>query len=134
MSMPSSSERRARYLAASRWPLMRKVVSAPSFHTLARTCASPWEEPTRGRQAVVDAWLAHKDPPGSWQASWEPVALEGDVAVTRGVSRYFEADGPPKRTYHNVWILRFDAWGRCSSYTDWFMPEPQPDTTSESEG
>jgi len=87
----------------------------------------PWDEPTRGRQAVVEAWLAHQDPPDSWQASWEPVALERDVAVTRGVSRYFEPDGSPRVTYHNVFVLRFDPYGRCASFTDWFMREPGPE-------
>jgi len=94
---------------------------------------APWEEPTRGRQAVVDEWLAQRDPPGSWQAAYEPVAVEGDVAVTRGVSRYFEPDGSPKRTYHNVWVLRFDRDGRCSSFTDWYMREPGPEPPEPAE-
>jgi hypothetical protein len=93
----------------------------------------PWEEPTHGRQAGVETWLANQDPPGSWQASWEPVALDGDVAVTRGVSRYFEPDGSPKLTYHNVFVLRFDPYGQCASFTDWFMREPEPQPEAESD-
>src|ERR671931_389438 len=41
----------------------------------------PWEEPLRGRTAIVSDWLANQDPPGSWEAAYQPVAVDGDVAV-----------------------------------------------------
>ncbi|HEX8132750.1 MAG TPA: nuclear transport factor 2 family protein, partial [Actinomycetes bacterium] len=40
----------------------------------------PWDEPVRGRAAIVADWRADQDPPGSWEAAYEPLAVDGDVA------------------------------------------------------
>lgn len=88
----------------------------------------PWDEPVRGRQAIVDAWLANQDPPGSWDARYEPVVVEASDAVATGVSRYFDGEGKLVRVYHNLWIVRFDAGGRCREFTEWFMKAPDSST------
>ncbi|HYY79143.1 MAG TPA: nuclear transport factor 2 family protein [Actinomycetes bacterium] len=81
----------------------------------------PWEEPLRGRTAIVSDWLANQDPPGSWEAAYQPVAVDGDVAVATGRSRYLEADGSLAREYWNCYLLAFDDQGRCRQLTEWFM-------------
>jgi ketosteroid isomerase-like protein len=88
----------------------------------------PYDEPVRGREAVVAAWLGEGDPnvastrdkPGTYDASYKPVAVDGDVAVAVGESRYTE----PEAVYDNCYVLRFDAEGRCSAFTEWFMKRP----------
>jgi hypothetical protein len=79
-----------------------------------------------GRDAIVDAWLADPDDPASYEASYEPYAVDGDRAVATGISRYFASAGDPERTYHNVFLMRFALDGRCSEFTEVYMLEEQP--------
>lgn len=85
----------------------------------------PWDdesgETVDGRDAIVAAWLGDRDEPGSWKAEYRPWAIEGDRAVAIGVSRYLRADGSLDREYHNVFLCRFDADGRCVEFTEYFM-------------
>lgn len=76
----------------------------------------------RGHAAIVRGWLDEGDDPGSWEASYEPYAIEGDRAVATGWSRYAATADAPARTFHNVFLLRFDG-GRCSEFTELFMEE-----------
>ena len=84
---------------------------------------SPWDEdcPLRGREAIVADWLKEPDAPGSWQAHYEPVAVEGNVAVAQGRSRYFRPDGSIHRQFANIFVLHFDEDGRCIRFTEWYM-------------
>ena len=82
----------------------------------------PWDEPTRGREAIVSGWLEEPDAPGSWAAEYRPWLVSGDDAVAVGVSRYFAADGTTvEREYHNVFLCRFDGDGRCREFTELFL-------------
>jgi hypothetical protein len=87
----------------------------------------PWDEPVRGRDAIVASWLEpdRLDAPGSWEASYEPVAVEGNSAVASGRSVYYrEGTTDIEREYHNVFIMRFHANGKCSSFTEYYMKKP----------
>jgi ketosteroid isomerase-like protein len=84
----------------------------------------PWDEPLRGRAAIVADWLGNQDAPGSWEAAYEPLLVAGDTAVTHGQTRYVTPDGNVQRAYRNLWVLRFDGDGRCRDFTEWFMKEP----------
>ncbi|HEV7126482.1 MAG TPA: nuclear transport factor 2 family protein [Ktedonobacterales bacterium] len=89
---------------------------------------SPYSEPVHGRAAIVASWLKEPDaPPGSYSGSYTPLALDGDLAVANGRSRYFEADGTTlKDEFDNLFVLRFDADGRCSEFREWYMRQPKP--------
>jgi ketosteroid isomerase-like protein len=76
-------------------------------------------EPLRGRDAIVADWLDDRDEPGSWSATYEPLLIEADRAVTTGETRY--ADG---RTFSNLFTLRFAHDGRCAEFVEWFMEHP----------
>jgi hypothetical protein len=76
-------------------------------------------EAVEGRGAIVDLWLEDRDEPGSWEASYEAYAVEGDRAVAVGTSSYASGD-----VYDNVYLLRFDDDGRCAEFTEWFMKRP----------
>lgn len=76
-----------------------------------------------GRQAIVEAWLDEGDPPGSWDARYEPYAIEGNRAVAMGRSDYFASEKGEARTYHNAFLLRFDEEGRCAEFTEYYMRE-----------
>jgi hypothetical protein len=76
-----------------------------------------------GRDAVVAAWLSDQDPVGSWDAIYEPVAIDGWLAVATGISRYYGADGEEQAIFHNLFLLEFDPDGRCRHYREWYMQE-----------
>lgn len=81
----------------------------------------PWAEPVRGADAIADDWLANPDEPGTWRAEYHPWVVAGDQAVVRGTTHYDDAKG--QRTYHNVFLVRFDADGRCREFTEYYVKE-----------
>jgi SnoaL-like domain len=87
----------------------------------------PWDEGddvARGRDAIVKAWLDDRDAPGTYTAEYAPLAIEGQLAVAAGKSRYFDSNGALVREYYNSFVLRFDDQGRCTSFVEWFMKKP----------
>ncbi|HXG39554.1 MAG TPA: nuclear transport factor 2 family protein [Candidatus Limnocylindrales bacterium] len=88
------------------------------------------EDVVRGRDAIVANWLAPggdeaaRDAPGTWEARYEPWAVEGDRAVVVGETHYRATREAPARTYHNVFLLEFDAEGRCRLFTEYYMKAP----------
>ena len=86
----------------------------------------PYDDPERtfrGNAAIVEAWLDDTDAPDSWEAEYEPYAVEDDRAVAVGFSRYRATDTEPERTYHNAYLLRFAPDGRCSEFSEFYMLE-----------
>ena len=75
--------------------------------------------PVRGAKAIADAWLAEKDSPGSWEASYRPHLIEGNRATAVGTTTY--ADG---RIYWNIWELEFSPEGKVKRFVEWFMRQP----------
>ena len=93
----------------------------------------PYDEPVRGRDAVVASWLgddtsdeaSSRDAPGTYDAAYAPVAVDGDVVVATGSSRYRETpEGPVVRTYDNCFVMRFDDDGRCREFTEYYVERP----------
>jgi hypothetical protein len=84
----------------------------------------PYEEPDRGIDKVVDGWLEDPDAPGTWEASYEPVAVEGNVVVAKGTSRYLPGPETPERIFHNVFLMTFDDDGRCRDFVEYYMKQP----------
>lgn len=85
----------------------------------------PWDEgddAVRGREAIVANWLEEPDAAGTWSAAYEPWLVAGDRAVATGVTRYLAEEGEDgatvEREYYNVFLLRFDADGRCRELTE----------------
>jgi ketosteroid isomerase-like protein len=93
----------------------------------------PYNEPIVGRDAVVASWLGEsssddvsdRDAPGTYEAEYSPVAVDGDTVVAVGTSRYREQPGGPiVRVYENCFIVRFDGEGRCREFTEYYMRRP----------
>jgi hypothetical protein len=80
-----------------------------------------------GSSAIADAWLDDRDDPASWEARYEPYAVDGDRAVAIGESRYLATGDAPERTYSNVFLLRFADDGRCSEFTEYYMEHSRAD-------
>jgi uncharacterized protein (TIGR02246 family) len=82
----------------------------------------PFDKPVNGRAAIVASWLKHRDPQGTYDAHYQPIVVEGNNAVSNGRSTYFEADGKTvERVYDNIFVLRFDDNGQCTSFSEWFI-------------
>jgi hypothetical protein len=87
----------------------------------------PFQQPVRGRDAIVADWLKDRDEAGTFEGRYRPVLVAGDRAVARGYSRYFDTNGAVRDEYDNLFLLRFDADGRCAEYREWYMRKPQPE-------
>ena len=93
----------------------------------------PWDDPVVGRDAVVASWLGEgdhddastRDAPGTYDAAYSPVAVEGDTVVATGQSTYRdEPGGPVTRTFANCFVMRFDDEGLCRDFTEYYARQP----------
>ena len=93
----------------------------------------PYDDPIVGRDAVVASWLGEsdsddastRDDPGTYEATYAPVAVDGDVVVATGRSTYRRAPGGPVvGVYENCFVMRFDGAGRCRDFTEYYIERP----------
>jgi hypothetical protein len=93
----------------------------------------PYDDPVEGREAVVASWLGAdgspeaptRDQPGTFDANYHAVAVDGPTAVATGSTRYRdEPGGPVTRTFDNCFVIRFDHDGRCAEFVEWFIERP----------
>jgi ketosteroid isomerase-like protein len=96
----------------------------------------PYDQPIHGRHAVVGSWLGEggnpdastRDEPGTYEATYAAVAVDGDTAVAVGQTTYSPAPGsPPDDVFENCFVMRFDADGRCREFTEWYIQRPKPE-------
>ena len=96
--------------------------SAPCSATLRRTAITPRTSPWSGRAAIVADWLEDPDASGTYDAQYEPLAIDGENHVASGWSRYFETPGGDVRDeYWNVYLVRFDDAGQATDFTEWWI-------------
>ena len=118
-----------RYVDA--WRLNDAAAIGDLFSADARYAYDPFEEAVVGRAAIVASWLADPDEPGSWQADYEVLAIDGDTFVAHGRTLYLTDDrSAVDREFANVFVCRFDDDGRCREYTEYYMrkrPEAVPE-------
>jgi ketosteroid isomerase-like protein len=112
----------ARYVAA--WKSYDPDAVGDLFSEDAEYRYHPYDEPARGRQAIVESWLEEPDEAGTYDGHYEAIAVDGDVAVAVGESAYRRPDGSVDRVYDNVFVLRFADDGRCREFTEWYMKRP----------
>lgn len=88
---------------------------------------SAYSGPIHGRAAIVAFWQAEPDEPATWAAQYAPLVVEGDSGVAMGTTRYFSEPGSAEVSdeYANVFLVRFDAEGRCREFREWWMQRPK---------
>jgi hypothetical protein len=92
-------------------------------------CSEEKQAQGRGRSWLVEAepvgdrGRPRKDEPGQAQFTWHPLAVTSEVTIIQGETAY-PREG---HTYSNLWVIRLDAEGRCTEFTEWWMRHPQPD-------
>jgi hypothetical protein len=84
----------------------------------------PYDDPVRGRDAIVESWFEDPDPAATYDGSYEPVAVDGDTAAAVGHSTYLKEDGSIEKVYDNCYVMRFDGDGRCREFTEFYMLRP----------
>jgi ketosteroid isomerase-like protein len=111
-----------RYVAA--WKSSDRGEIEALFSDDARYRFHPYDEPVVGRAAIADSWLSDPDTPGTFDATYECFAVDGEAAVAIGASTYLGRNGDVDRVFDNVFVLRFDAAGRCTEFTEWYTKRP----------
>jgi ketosteroid isomerase-like protein len=93
----------------------------------------PYDAPVPGREAVIESWLGEsdnaaastRDEAGTYEAAYDAVAVDGDLAVAIGSTSYTSKPGGPlEKVFDNCFVLRFDSGGRCCEFTEWYMERP----------
>jgi ketosteroid isomerase-like protein len=85
--------------------------------------ASPWQTPLHGLQAIADFWEAERDGPDEqFTMSHKILAVDGSTAVVRVEVDYADGD-----RWRDLWVLSFDAEGRCSGFEEWPFAPRQSD-------
>lgn len=108
------------------WRTYDPVAIGALFSEDAVYISSPYAEPVRGRAGIVSLWLEQPDQADTYEGHYEPLVVEGDRAVANGRSRYYDgAGGPLKHEWDNIFVLRFDADGRCVEYREWYNKRPE---------
>jgi hypothetical protein len=57
---------------------------------------------------------------GETEFRWHPLAVTEEIAVVQGETVY----RTQPQTYSNLWVIRLDAEGRCTEFTEWWMQHP----------
>lgn len=82
----------------------------------------PSIDPLVGRAAVVASWLDNKDAPGTYDAEYKVLAVDGDTFVANGHSDYFDgAGGPLRDQYFNMYVCHFNDKGECTKFSEQWM-------------
>ena len=89
-----------RYVAA--WRSYDPAAIGDLFSEDATYRYHPEDEPVRGRGAIVASWLEDRDEPGTYDAHYEPLAIDGEEHVARGWSRYYTSGGDLRDEYWNI--------------------------------
>lgn len=80
----------------------------------------PQDEPERGRDAVVASWLDEPDEKGTYDAEYKVLAVDGDVHVAEGWSRYYE-NGELSDEFCNIYVCRFNDAGECTEFIEYWI-------------
>jgi len=87
----------------------------------ARYFTHPFRQPWRGRDEIVKNWIEDPDAPGSWDCRYEALAVNNDTGVVRGGTTYYNKDASVRTKFANVFVIDFDAEGRATEFTEFFM-------------
>ena len=91
------------------------------FSPEATYMSAPFEPPLRGRADIAAFWEAERASPDEvFSLTWEPVAVDGGVAVARVEVGYGD---PVTLRFRDLWIVTLGEDGRCTAFEEWpFFP------------
>lgn len=79
------------------------------------------EHSVTGRDQIVARWLKTPEDPATWDASYEPYAVEGQKAVAVGWTSYEPQGDDGAKFYDNAFLLRFDEAGACAEFREFYF-------------
>ena len=97
------------------------------FSVDATYVVSPWKPAIAGLDAIRAFWDANRQGPDeAFTMRAEPVAVDADLdtAVVRVSVEYHRPTGRPWR---DLWVIGFDAAGRCCRFEEWPFSPGQDD-------
>lgn len=82
----------------------------------------PYVTPVAGLAGIAAMWEDEREGPDEvFTMTSDVVAVEGDTAVMRVEVEYGD---PVTQEYLDLWVIRFDADGRCVAFEEWpFWPD-----------
>ncbi len=112
-----------RYVTA--WKRYDPVAIGDLFGEDATYRYHPEDDPIQGRAAIVEDWLRDRDEPDTYDARYEPLAIDASNGnhVASGWSRYYTSGGDLRDEYWNVFLVRFDDAGRATDFTEWWIQD-----------
>jgi hypothetical protein len=96
---------------------------AELFSPAATYSPSPWARAVEGLADIARFWEHERTGPDEQFAmTHEVVAVDGATAVVR-----VSVDYATESRWRDLWVIRFDADGRCSAFEEWPFAPGQPD-------
>ena len=96
---------------------------AELFSPAATYSPSPWARAVEGLADIARFWEDERTGPDEQFAmTHEVVAVDGSTAVVR-----VSVDYATESRWRDLWVIRFDADGRCSAFEEWPFAPGQPD-------
>jgi ketosteroid isomerase-like protein len=111
------------------WRTAGTAALADVFAEDASYLTAPFDPLITGIAGIGEMWERERDSPDEpFTMTSEIVAVEGDTAVVRVEVEYA---APPATQYRDLWVIRFDASGRCRAFEEWPFWPSQPRAASQ---
>jgi hypothetical protein len=111
------------------WRTAGTAMRADLFTPEATYRSAPFDEAVVGLPAIAGFWETEREGPAEpFTMQWEPVAVDGNVAVARVEVAYH---APPSPVYRDLWIITIEADGLCSAFEEWPYFPGQPLSAAE---
>jgi SnoaL-like protein len=86
----------------------------------------PFREDLRGRDRIVDVWVADPGAQRDIEFEHEPLAVEGNRGIAHWRTSFTDAATGARVTLDGVLVLTFDDEGRCTEHREWFNRHEEP--------
>jgi hypothetical protein len=107
-----------RYGAA--WEARDADLAASLFSAGATYQVTPYEEPHRGPAGVRAYWADVTAGQRNVQFGYEILAVAGNTGIAHWHAAFDVADSPAHLRLNGIFVLDFDADGRCSRLREWW--------------
>ena len=85
----------------------------------------PFDQSWQGIDAIVRSWIERGDRSLNVDADIQVVAVDGDLAILEGRTRYHDNPKGPNTEFANVWFVRLTDDGRAHEFREVWVERPQ---------
>jgi hypothetical protein len=82
---------------------------------------TPYDEPMRGRSAIVEYWSHVPRTQDDVHFSHDIIALTGEVAIAHWSTSFLRIPSNAKVKLDGIFLLTFDEQNLCKSLREWWM-------------